>query len=277
MIHNEGYFKGKNGLKLYYQTWSPDENPKAIIQIVHGLVEHSGRYLNVVNELVPKGYIIYASDQRGHGKSEGIKAFVKNFEYFVDDQKTFFELIKEKEPDLPIFLLGHSMGASVSILFASKYQEGLQGLILSGAGTKAGGGAGNIFARGLVKLMAKIRSKSKIDPRTTDLISRDPEVVKAYIEDPLVHKKSTFKLIGELLKSYDKTTNLLDRIKIPTLVQCGSDDKLVLGAEDLDKLMKMEDKTIKIYKGLYHEVYNELEEDRKTVLNDLTEWLDSHL
>ncbi len=277
MIHNEDYFKGKNGLKLYYQTWRPDENPRAIIQIVHGIVEHSGRYFNVVNELVPKGYIIYASDQRGHGKSEGIKAFVKNFEYFVDDQKTFFELIKEKEPDLPIFLLGHSMGALVAILFATKYQEGLQGLILSGAGTKAGGGAGNIFARGLVKLMAKIRSKSKIDPRTTDLISHDPEVVKAYIEDPLVHKKSTFKLIGELLKSYNKTTNLLGRIKVPTLVQCGSDDKLVLGAEDLDKLMKMEDKTIKIYKGLYHEVYNELEEDRKTVLNDLTEWLDSHL
>ena len=69
----------------------------------------------------------------------------------------------------------------------------------------------------------------------------------------------------------------MDRIKIPTLVQCGSDDKLVLGAEDLNKLMKMEDKTIKIYKGLYHEVYNELEEDRKIVLNDLTEWLDSHL
>ncbi|MFX1453373.1 MAG: alpha/beta hydrolase, partial [Promethearchaeota archaeon] len=139
MIHNEDYFNGKNGLKLYYQVWRPDENPKAIVQIVHGLIEHSGRYLNVVNKLVPKGYIIYGSDHRGHGKSEGIKAFVKNFDYFVDDQKTFFELIKEKESDLPIFLLGHSMGALVSIFFASKYQDQLKGLILSGAGTRAGG------------------------------------------------------------------------------------------------------------------------------------------
>ncbi|MFX1465826.1 MAG: alpha/beta hydrolase, partial [Promethearchaeota archaeon] len=89
MKHIEGNFIGTDDVRLYYQVWRPETTAKAVVQVAHGLAEHSGRYLNIVNALIPRGYAIYATDHRGHGKSEGLRAYVKKFEYYVKDQKTF--------------------------------------------------------------------------------------------------------------------------------------------------------------------------------------------
>lgn len=277
MKHEEDYYEGINGLKIYYQVWRPDENPKAVVQIVHGIAEHSGRYLNVVNELVPKGYLICASDLRGHGKTKSLKAYTGKFDYFIEDQKILFDLIRERAPDLPIFMLGHSMGSLIARLYSTTYPEDLKGLILSGTGTKEGTETSSLL-KAMAKLFSVLRPKGKIDPKLDpETISRDPEVVKAYKEDPLVFTKITIRLGAELLKGFKKANKLTSNIKIPTLVQSGSADKLMIEAEEFGKSLKTSDKTIKIYNGLYHEVYNELEEDRKIVLRDLIEWLDSHL
>ncbi|MFX1519469.1 MAG: alpha/beta hydrolase [Promethearchaeota archaeon] len=277
MKHIEDSFTGTDDIRLYYQVWQPDITPKAVVQVVHGLAEHSGRYLNIVNALIPQGYAIYASDLRGHGKSEGLQAYVKKFEYYVKDQKTFFNLIKENEPNLPVFLLGHSMGAIIAQMYAVTYPEDLKGLVLSGAGTRLGGTGSSAFLRGIIKFLSKIIPKRKIDPKLSKEISRDPNVVTAYEDDPLVFSKITFKLGAELMAASIQTKKLISQIRIPTLVQSGSSDKLVLGADELDGLMGMPDKTIKIYEGLYHEVYNELLGDRIRVLTDLGDWLDDHL
>jgi len=277
MKHIEDSFIGINGVRLYYQVWRPEKNLKAVVQVIHGLAEHSGRYLNIVNALIPRGYAIYAADHRGHGKSEGLRAYVKKFEYYVKDQKTFFDLIKENKPNLPIFLLGHSMGAIIAQMYAVTYPEDLKGLVLSGAGTQLGGTGSSTFLRGVTKLLSKIIPKRKIDPKLSKEISRDPNVVTAYEDDPLVFSKITFKLATELMAASMQAKKLISQIRIPTLVQSGSSDKLVLGANELDELMSMPDKTIKIYEGLYHEVYNELIEDRRRVLKDLGDWLDDHI
>lgn len=277
MKHIEDSFIGINGVRLYYQVWRPEKNLKAVVQVIHGLAEHSGRYLNIVNALIPRGYAIYAADHRGHGKSEGLRAYVKKFEYYVKDQKTFFDLIKENKPNLPIFLLGHSMGAIIAQMYAVTYPEDLKGLVLSGAGTQLGGTGSSTFLRGVTKLLSKIIPKRKIDPKLSKEISRDPNVVTAYEDDPLVFSKITFKLATELMAASMQAKKLISQIRIPTLVQSGSSDKLVLGANELDELMSMPDKTIKIYEGLYHEVYNELIEDRRRVLTDLGDWLDDHI
>ena len=92
MKHQEDTFPSEDYLKIYYQSWHPDSAPKAVVQIIHGFGEHSGRYMNVVNELVPRGYAVYANDHRGHGKSDGIEMYVKKFENFVEDEKIFFEI-----------------------------------------------------------------------------------------------------------------------------------------------------------------------------------------
>lgn len=131
--------------------------------------------------------MIYAADHRGHGKSEGLRAYVERFDLFVEDQKIFLDLINEKEPNLPIFLLGSSMGSMIAQIFTATYPEGINGLVLAAAGTKLGGVSG--FMKPLVKFLALIVPKSRVSDPTIDQLSRDHEVVKAYKEDPLVSSK----------------------------------------------------------------------------------------
>ncbi|MFX0052290.1 MAG: alpha/beta hydrolase [Candidatus Hermodarchaeota archaeon] len=279
MNHHEGEFEGANGLKIYYQAWLPD-NPKAVVQIVHGGFEHSGRYLNVVNELIPRNYAVYADDHRGNGKSEGTRNYVDSFDQFIDDEKKVYDIIKNKHPDLPVFMLGHSMGAIIAAYFAKKYEELLAGLILSG--TTASSAAFPKLLKIMVKVLSKITPKLTINPNLDpNVLSRDPEVVKAYQEDPYVHaEKMTIRLAGEITKYIDGLVDVYENFTLPLLVQCGSEDKLMKVRdfkEDLINVFKMEDKEINIYEGLYHEVYNELKNDRIMVLKDLTNWLEKHV
>ncbi|MFX1451268.1 MAG: alpha/beta fold hydrolase, partial [Promethearchaeota archaeon] len=116
MKHFENEYEGIAGLKIYYQCWLPDK-PKAIVHIVHGFAEHSGRYLNVVNELIPLNYAVYANDHRGHGRSEGVRNHVDSFDQYVEDEKLLYDIIKKQHPNLPVFMLGHSMGSIIALYF----------------------------------------------------------------------------------------------------------------------------------------------------------------
>lgn len=273
----ESEFEGVKGLKIYYQAWLP-ESLKAVVQIAHGFAEHSGRYLNVVNELVPLGYAVYANDHRGHGKSEGNINFVDNLDQYIEDQKLLYDIIKEKHPNLPIFLLGHSMGSLIAIYFTKKYEDLLNGLILSGAGTSAGGEVSG-FLKFMAKFFSKIAPHMKIDPKIdAKFLSHDPEVVSSYENDPLVHaEKITTRLGYEIMKALNKLETFVGNLKLPLLMQCGLEDKLMGGAENLKDMFIMEDKTAYIYDGLFHEVYNEVEDGRKKVLKNLSDWLESHV
>ena len=275
MRHLEDSFVSSRDIKLFYQVWYPDKSPKAVIQLVHGILEHSGCYLNLASELVKRGYVIYAADLQGHGRSEGVRAYVKSFDVFVEDQKILYDLIKEKEQDIPVFLLGSSMGSFIATILAATYLKNIDGLVLSSTGTKLGGF--NLFTKVLIKFLALFVPKMKIEDPNIDGLSRDIKFIKAYMEDPLVSKKTTVELAAELLAGNYKSKQLIGQIEVPTLVQCGSADSVVFGIEELDELMVMSDKTVKIYDSLFHEVYNELEEDRKIVLKELGDWLDRHV
>ena len=119
----------------------------------------------------------------------------------------------------------------------------------------------------------------KFNPRIdAKFLSHDPEVVKNYKSDPLVNAdKITARLGYEILKNFKNLKAVIGNFKISLLVQCGSEDKLIKGSDELDDFFKMDDKTIKIYQGLYHEVYNESKKDRKIVLDDLRDWLNNHI
>ncbi len=273
MNHLEGTFKGVGGLSLYYQSWMPDA-PKAIVLIIHGFGEHSGRYLNVVNNLVPEGFGIYAFDLRGHGKSEGVTNYVDSFDQFLEDAKIFHALIREKYPNLPIFLLGHSMGSGIAVYFTQKYENLLNGLILSGCGTVVGEDVSaflKLMAGFLSKVAGKMTVDTKLDPAS---LSHDPAVVKAYIDDPLVHyQKITTKLAREMMIRFPKIPSILSEFRIPVLIQKGGDDKAVSGIQNVIDALKTDNFEYHVYSGLYHEVYNEVEEKRKVVFDDLKKWL----
>ncbi|MHA1794411.1 MAG: lysophospholipase [Promethearchaeota archaeon] len=282
MKHVEGQFTGIRGYNLYYQGWLPDGKITASVQVAHGIVEHSGRYMNVVNTLVPNGIAVYANDHRGHGKSDGPINFVEKFNDYIEDQRLFRSKISEENPavdDCPRFLLGHSMGSIICAIYASKYPDDFNGLILSGFGLEMKTEASPILI-GLSKLISKLAPKTMIDPKIDpNFISRDQEAIDAYVNDPLVrHEKITARLGAELLKASKLIPKIVPEIKIPVLVQVGSEDTSMGGFNRFnDAFSGTNDKTFKIYEGLRHEVYNELEEDRKKVLQDLLEWIKSHL
>jgi len=259
MEHREGRFKGLKDLDLYYRCWLPDGEPKAVLLVVPGLAEHCGRYTNLVDYFVPKGYAVYGLDHRGHGKSEGLRCHVERFSDYVDDLKTFFDLVRDERGDTRIFLVGHSMGGTIATAYAVHHQHELAGLILSGATLKVGSSVSpaQILAARLLSVLVPEMGVSVIDAST---ISRDQAVVDAYVNDPLVYRgKVRARLGAEFLKAVQNLPYHMPDIKLPILIMYGTADKLSdpEGSNMLYQLAGSEDKTLKQYEGFYHEIFNE--------------------
>ena len=140
MNHSEGSFSGVRGLSVYHQAWLPEGEAKAVVLIVHGLGEHSGRYANVVDALVPLGYGVYALDHIGHGKSEGEREMVKRFEDYTDTLTTYLTMVKAEQAGKPIFLLGHSMGGLIASHYLLDHQDAFAGAVISAPAVKIGEG-----------------------------------------------------------------------------------------------------------------------------------------
>ena len=132
MEHRDGFFKGVRESNIYYQVWLPEADVKAVLLVVHGLAEHSGRYMNVVNHFVPLGYAVYGLDHIGHGKSDGQRVYVERFADYTDTLKLYFELVRQEQPGKPIFLVGHSMGGLIDAVYLLEHQDELAGAVLSG-------------------------------------------------------------------------------------------------------------------------------------------------
>lgn len=277
MKHAEGNFKGLKGLNLYYQSWSPDTDPKAVLLVVHGLAEHSGRYKNLVNYFVPKGYAIYALDHRGHGKSEGVRSHVDRFPDYLTDLKTFFDMVRSQNPGKKIFLLGHSMGGLIAAAYVVEHQNELAGVILSGAGLKTGGNVSPALMA-MAGVISALFPKMGVTTLDASAISRDKAVVDAYVNDPLVYVgKVRARLGAEMIKTAEALTSKMAEIKLPILIMHGSADQLSSpeGSKMLYELVSSSDKTLKIYDGFYHEIFNEPEHDK--VMADVEAWLAAHV
>ena len=263
---------------MYCQSWVPDSSPSAIVLICHGIAEHSGRYAHVAQVLVSKNCAVHTYDLQGHGNSEGKRCDIDRFEQFINDTKLFFDLIVSENKSIPVFLLGHSMGSLIAVQFANRYESLLQGLILSGSGNKTGGGVSPLLVSA-VKLLSVIVPHLSI--KATDLsnyLSHDAVEVEKNRKDPLVHHGGiSVRLAAELIHSFEKNEQFIGRLNIPLLFQAGSDDQLVLGANQLVSHLTMTDKTVFIYKGLWHEIYNEVQNERQTVFEDLSTWIAERL
>ena len=278
METKEGKFSAKDGFSIFWKAFFPDGKPKAVVHIIHGYAEHIDRYKNVIDEIVPAGYAVIGNDHRGHGRSDGKRGHVNSFQEYINDERQFSQdVVKPLFPDIPYFMLGHSMGSLIAINYVEQYPEGMQALILSGTGSRPGPGINKIMIialKILSRLLPSIHVKSPLPP---EFISRDPEVVKAYVDDPYVYNVLTPRL-GEQMNTYIVIgAQNAGKIKLPVLIQRGSEDTSFSGQKDLFDAIGSQDKTFKVYQGLRHEVYNELPQDRKIVLADLHAWLDKHI
>ncbi len=277
MEHHEGRFDGVRGTEIRYQCWLPEGVPDASLLIVHGLAEHCGRYTNVIDHFVPLGYAVYGVDHVGHGKSAGRRVYVERFDDFISVLKTYVGMIGDWQPKVPLFMVGHSLGALIGAVYLFEHPADLTGAILSGPLVKV---PDNISPATVLlsRLLSVVLPKLGVAAVDATGVSRDPAVVRAYVEDPLVYTgKTTARLGCEMLKAMRRVAEEASKIELPLLVLQGGADRLVSpeGAEMLYRLAGSADKTLKVYDGLHHEIYNEPERD--VVLADVEAWLRGHL
>jgi len=273
MKYISGNFKGQKNFNLFYQGYLPTEKPRAILLIVHGLAEHSGRYINVVDYFVPRGYAVYSFDQQGHGQSEGMRGYVHKFSHYISDLNTFLDMVRGNLPNEKLFLIGHSVGGTIAITYCTYYQNMLSGLILSGATIKPGSSFSPVKIM-LARLLSLITPKMGVDVIDSSAISQDQAVVDAYIYDPLVYLgKIRARLGAELLNVMRRLPEQMSEIHLPILMMSGTTDRLSNpeGTQLLYERISSRDKTIKYYDGFYHEIFNEPGHDK--VFKDINDWL----
>ena len=281
MDHKEGKFQGCKGLSLYYQCWLPDMEPRATLLIVHGWAEHSGRYMNPVNYFVSKGYAIYCHDLRGHGKSEGKRGYIERFSYYLEDLKTFDGTVRSRSGDTRIFLVGHSMGGTIATAYSISQQHELAGLVLSGAALELGSSLPTVLAAVLTpfaRILSLLVPRLGITALDAAAISQDQAVVDAYVNDPLVYRgKITCRMGAELIQTLQSLPSRMPEITLPVLIMHGTADRLssTEGSRMLYDRVTSEDKTLKLYDGFHHEIFNEPE--HKQVLADVESWLNTRI
>ena len=267
-------FHNEQGLDLFYRTWIPSKESKASLVISHGYAEHSGRYKHVAEFLVEQDFAVYALDHRGHGKSEGPRANIKHFGDFSTDLCLLLEQVKAAS-EKKLFLLGHSMGGAIalqSILTAPKL---IDGLLLSAPFLQSAN-APSPLKRKLLGIISSLLPSFPVQTLDSHFLSRDPAVVKAYENDPLVYQGKVKARLGKGL--LDAGSYLLEKassIEIPTFIMHGSADEIVnpQGSQIVYERCRTKDKSIQIYEDYYHEILNEL--GKEIVLADIVKWLNS--
>jgi alpha-beta hydrolase superfamily lysophospholipase len=274
MKHKEGKFTGFRNVNIFYQYWVPDKPPRAVLLLVHGLADHSSRFQTFVEYFVGRGYAIAALDLRGHGKSSGTPGYVDKFSDFVADLEIFFRHVRDDFKTSKIFMVGHSVGGTVSTSFAISHQSELAGLILSGPVLKPGASITRTQIL-MAKTLSMLVPRFGVAPLEAGGVCRRPEIVQSYIDDPLVyHGKISARLGAELINTLESgLPPKLREITLPILVMFGSEDRLSnpAGSQLLYDSVKSSDKTLQEYKDLYHEIFNEPE--REQVYTDMEKWL----
>ncbi len=271
---------GQDRTAFYVQGWEPDDRkPKALIVLVHGLGDHTGRFARVGKVMTEAGYVLAGFDLRGHGKSGGARGHASSLEAFMQDIRQFVQLMKQRYPDLPQFLYGHSLGGLLSLAYAIQYGAGFKGVVVTSAGLRSAlqeQKAKVAMVRLLGSILPAMTMPSGLDPAT---ISRDPDVVQAYINDPLVHYSTSLGFGKAALNAINLCFARAGQFPAPLLIMHGKADKLTYpsGSEEFAKLVDAADcdVTLKLWDDLYHELHNEPE--KMEVFKFMVEWLDKHL
>ncbi|QCQ92694.1 alpha/beta hydrolase [Rhodococcus sp. SGAir0479] len=273
MQHAEAEFTGVHGTRIVYDVWRPDGAPTGILLLAHGLGEHARRYDHVVERLVGLGLVVYAPDHRGHGRSGGKRIELRDWSEFLEDLHRLSAIAAAENPGLRRFLLGHSMGGAIALSYALDHPDELSGLILSAPAVDVVTGKPRIVVE-IGKIIGRFAPGVPVETLDAGSVSRDPAVVAAYESDPLVHHgKVKAGIARGMITAAESFPSRLPSLTMPLLLLHGTDDRLadVSGSRMIAARAGSEDLTLKTYDGLFHEVFNEPEQEK--VLDDLTDWL----
>jgi acylglycerol lipase len=272
MNHFEFGWKARDGLEIYARGWEPEIVSRAVICLVHGLGEHSGRYGHLAEAFEQAGYVTLALDQRGHGKTPGTRGHAPSFEALMDDIGRLIDEGGGRYPGLPRFLYGHSMGGSFVLNFVLRRQPTLAGVIATAPALKPAFKP-PVWKVTIGRLLADWwPALSLANGLEVEAITRDPEVIRNYLQDPLVHKRLSARLGIDLLRQGQWALDQAGEFSLPLLLMHGSADRLTSATASHEFAAKAgECCTLKIWEGFFHELHNEPEKD--LVLNYVTDWL----
>ncbi len=273
----ERSFDGVGGVRIVYDVWTPDADPRGVVVLAHGLGEHARRYDHVAQRLGESGLITYALDHRGHGRSGGKRVYLRDISEYTDDFHTLVGIAADGHPGLKLVVLGHSMGGAIVFTYGVEHPDDYTAMVLSGpvVATQDAVSPVKMF---LAKLLGKIAPGLPVEELPADAVSRDPDVVAAYIADPLVHHgKIPAGIARAFLGIAETMPQRAGALTAPLLVVHGEQDKLVPadGSRHLVERVGSTDVHLKVYPELYHEVFNEPE--RAVVLDDVASWIEVRL
>ncbi len=277
LAETSGILERSHAPKLFWRAAVPENaDPRAVTLVfVHGLAEHSGRYGYPFEYFTGRGWPCYALDLRGHGKSGGRRVHIQRFSDYLDDVDALIDLVREQRPEAPIFLVGHSMGGVVSILYTIERGRHLKGLVLSSPGLRAHPESAPSSFLLLLGKMASIIApglhfSSGLDPT---FVSLNTEVVDAYRADPLVTSKVTARWATEFLAAQKRCARSAAQLKVPTLVMQSGDDRLVdpESTQRWAEQLPTASAEFHLWPGFFHEMLNEPE--RLQVFEKIEAWI----
>jgi len=264
--------RSRDGTALNVYRLPAQGTPRARVAMVHGFAEHGGRYEHVQRYLAERGFETFVLDLRGHGRSSGARTYVRSFADYTDDEEVYLREVLGGS-SLPAFALGHSMGALV-LARTLQTKEGLprlDGAVLSspffGLGVKLPLWK-TLAGKGLSRVIPGFRLPSDLDPGH---LSRDPEVGRRYMADPLVVKSATSRWFTATMGAHKTVLRDASKITLPVLMQHGDADSLAsLEAAQRVYANLSGPKTFKLWSDMRHELFNEVDQER--VFEHLHEW-----
>jgi alpha-beta hydrolase superfamily lysophospholipase len=273
MDHYALTLRSKDGLQLYVQGWEPVGNIRAVICLLHGLGEHSGRFAHLARFLLPSGFAVISFDLRGHGKSEGIRGHFPSIELVMQDIDALILTARKRYPDVPVFLYGHSLGGTLALYYVLRSKPDLAGVVVTSPGLRTALENQKVklaLARLLVIFAPSMTLPTGLDPRS---LSRDPKVVEDYLQDPLVHDRASSAFAVTVLQAINWTYQHASEFQPPLLLMHGTVDQLAYcqGSQEFASYVQG-DLTLKLWNGLYHELHNEPE--NREVFAYLFQWLE---
>ena len=267
--------EGAGGLRIFFRSLHPKENPRAFVVIVPGFNAHSGYYAWVAEQFVAMGIAVYAVDLRGRGNSDGERFYVESFEDYVRDVEAVVAVARSREPNVPVFLLGHSAGGVISCLYTLDHQAELAGLICESFAHEL---PAPDFALAVFKGLGHLAPHAHILHLPNDRFSRDPNVVAAMNEDPLIaHETQPTRTMAALVRADERLKNEFPLITLPVLILHGTLDKNTKpsGSQHFYEMVGSVDKPLKFYDGSLHDLLNDI--DKGVVMHDIQGWINARL
>jgi len=275
---SDGSFAGHGGVRIAWRRVVPESPPRGVVVVCHGYAEHVGRYREWTEHLASRGLAAVALDHRGHGTSEGPRGHCRDFDEFVADVRTLVGLVDGWWPRTPRLLFGHSMGGLIAFLYLVRHGDTVRAAALSSpafALPPQGPRAQLALVGLLARIAPRIAFTTKLEP---DALARDPEVGRAYVADPLVHRKATAGFASAFMRAQERALAEASRVTTPVLILQAGADRLVTtsGASAIAARLRCEHE-LEMLAGYYHELLNEPPAERAKVVARLDAWFDRWL